>query len=174
MDQERKDVNAMFTADTAVRGEVLEIEIGGRKVPFRVTVKLRKATRDTAYSLVNNAHIVAEDDGQGHQKRTYTVRKDLWIEVLVKNLGDAAVKLRSSWADDYDTHAGEAVTMQAQDEHTLPEPLQLRAHETSNKWNLFFDEKPLARLVLVFKRDADGEETIRELLYAMKKVVEAY
>jgi hypothetical protein len=36
------------------------------------------------------------------------------------------------------------------------------------------ERESVARLVLVFERDADGEETIRELLFAMKKVVDAY
>jgi hypothetical protein len=174
MEHKREDVNAMFTANTAVRGEVVEIEIGGRKVPIRVTVKLRKDRRDAAYSLVNNACIEARDDGAGCQQRTYTVRQGLWIEVLVKNLGDAAVELRSSWCDDHLTHAGEAVTMQPQQEYTLPEPLRMEAHEKKNKWNLFFAQMPLARLVLVFERNEAGEQTIRELLLTMEKVVDAY
>jgi hypothetical protein len=127
---------------------------------------------------VNNAHIEAADDGEGGCfTRTYTVRKNLWIRVVVKhlgNVGEAGVQLRSSWSDDHDTHRAGSVTLQPQEEYTLPEPLQLRADETQNKWSLFFDTMPLARLVLVFKRDADGEETIRELLFAMKKVVDAY
>jgi hypothetical protein len=179
MAQTREDVNAMFTADTAVRGEEVEFAMGGgRRVRMRVTVTLRRHERDAAYSLVNNAHIVAADDGEGGCFwRTYTVRQGLWIRVVVKNLGnvgEAGVVLRSSWSDDHETHRAGEVTLQPQQEYTLPEPLQLRVHETQNKWNLFFDDMPLARLVLVFKRDADGEETIRELLFAMKKVVDAY
>ena len=179
MAQNRDDVNAMFTADTAVRGEEVEFEMGGgRKVRMRVTVTLRKHERDAKYSLVNNAHIVAADDGQGGCfTRTYTVRKNLWIRVVVKhlgNVGEAGVQLRSSWSDDHETHRAGEVTLQPQQEYTLPEPLQLRANETMNKWSLFFDEMPLARLVLVFKRDTDGEQTIVELLHAMQKVVDMY
>jgi hypothetical protein len=174
MEYKRPDINAMFTANTAVHGEVVQIEIGGRKVPMKVTVKLRKESDDIAYSLVNNEHIEAQGDPSDCQQRTYTVRQGLYIEVLVKNLHDEPVQLRSTWCDDHETHAGVAVTMQPQSEHTLPMPLRLEAHETKNKWNLFFAGQPLARLVLVFIRNEDGEQTIRELLYAMQKVVDAY
>jgi hypothetical protein len=65
MEYQRPDINAMFTANTAVHGEVVQIETAERKCPMKVTVKLRKGARDTAYSLVNNAHIEALDDGRG-------------------------------------------------------------------------------------------------------------
>jgi hypothetical protein len=148
---------------------------GGRKVRMRVTVELRRNRRDQAYSLVNNAHIVATDDQAGHLWRTYRVRRGLWIEVLVKNLGGEAVDLRHSWFDDAVTHVpAVVVTIEPQKEYTLPVPLRMEAHERKNGWNLYLERESVARLVLVFERDADGEETIRELLFAMKKVVDAY
>jgi hypothetical protein len=103
------------------------------------------------------------------------VRRGLWIEVLVKNLGGEAAELRHSWFDDAVTHVpAVAVTIEPQQEYTLPVPLQMEAHERKNGWNLYLERESVARLVLEFERDTDGEETIRELLHAMQKVVDAY
>lgn len=173
MEYKIPDINAMFTANTAVHGEVVSIVIGGRPVPLKVTVKLRKEADDTAYSLVNNEHIEAEGDRDDCQQRTYSVRTGRYIDVLVKNLHDAPIEMRSAWFDDHDDHVGGVVTMQPQSEHTLPEQLRMEAHETNNGWRLYFAGAPGVRLALVFKR-VDGEETIRELLFAMQKVVDAY
>ena len=174
MEYKRPDINAMFTANTAVHGEVVNIVIKGRSVPMRVTVKLRKESDDTDYSLVNNEHIEPQGHPSDCQQRTYSVRTGRYIDVLVKNLHDAPIEMRSLWFDDHADHDAAVVTMQPQSEHTLPMQLRMEAHENKNGWRLFFADAPGVRLVLVFKRDEDGEQTIRELLFAMQKVVDAY
>jgi hypothetical protein len=102
------------------------------------------------------------------------VRTVLHIDVVVKNLHDSPIELRCSWFDDHKTHAGGVVTMQAQEEYTLPMQLRMETHEKKNGWYLYFAGQAFARLVLVFNRDEDGEQTIGELLLAMQKVVDAY
>ena len=55
---------------------------------------------------------------------------------------------------------------QPKSEHTMPVPFQLLDNETINGWNLFFNDQSLPVLILTFKKDEKGEETICEHLDA--------
>jgi hypothetical protein len=169
MSYSREDINALFKANTAVHGEVLNIKCKGQRLPIKVTVKLQKQRQDKDYSLVNYANIVADTEPTtGCPMRTYMVRKGLYINVLVKNLHDTPIQLDASYFDDHvDDHGStsvDTVTIQPQSEHTIPVQFQLHPHENRNGWNLFFNGQSNPMLILIFQRDENGEETICELL----------
>jgi hypothetical protein len=175
MSYTREDINALFKANTAVHGEVLNIKCKGESLPIKVTVQLQKAPREKDYSLVNNSNISAGIDPEsGCPVRNYTVRKGLYIYVLVKNLHTTPIQLAASYFDDHGSTSVDSVTIQPQTEHTMPVPFVLEPHENQNGWKLYFNGQSLPMLILIFKRDEDGEETIDELLRAMERIVDAY
>jgi len=170
----QEDINALFKANTAVHGEVLSIKRKGENLPIKVTVKVQKAQEDKDYSLVKNANISTGENSMGCQLRTYTVRQGLYIDVFVKNLHTTPIELRVSWFDDHQTRMEPSVTIKPQSEYKMPMQFRLEAHETKNDWNLFFNNAAFPMLILTFKRDENGEETIDELLNAMEKLVKTY
>jgi hypothetical protein len=175
MSYTREDINALFKANTVVHGEVLDIKCKEESLPIKVTVKLQKQSRDKDYSLVNNANIEAGKDPSSEcEMRTYTVRKGLYIYVLVKNLHTTPIELLASHFDDHGSTSVDPVTIQPQQEHTMPVPFILEVGESQNGWKLYFNGQSLPMLILIFKRDEHGEETINELLNAMEKIVDAY
>ncbi len=81
---------------------------------------------------------------------------------------------KKSYFDDHESTTVDPVTIQPQTEHTMPVPFVLETHENQNGWKLYFNGQPDPMLILIFKRDEDGEETIDELLRAMERIVDAY
>jgi hypothetical protein len=174
MEYSRQDINAMFKADTAKHGEVLNIMTKGGTLRVKVTVKLQKQTTDKDYSLVSNRNIVAATDAGGCEIRTYTVREGRLINVFVKNLDEIPIQLAASHYDDHDTTTVDAVMIKPQSQHQMPVPFKLEPDDINEGWKLYFNGQTHPGLILIFGRDKNGEQSISELLCVMEKLLDAY